>query len=325
METRPLGSTGVKLSVLGFGSGAVGGLMVRGEAAEQERAVARALERGINFFDTAPMYGNGTSERNLGRVLKVLKPEIFLSTKVTIRPEDRGDIAAAVINSLEASLNRLGRQSVDLLQLHNRIDAIGDDRPLPAETVIAEVAPALDALKRQGKIRFAGITALGDTALLHRVVDAGVFDTAQICFNLLNPSAAGALPAGLPGQDFKGLLTRAHAAGMGTIGIRVLAGGALSGSVERHPTGVPVVPPIASGPDYAADARNAHRFDALIKAGQAGSLIEAALRFGISAPAMTTVLVGTSTVDQLEVAMNAIDKGPLTKAALDQVAMLSAS
>ena len=325
METRPLGSTGVKLSVLGFGCGAVGGMMVKGEAAEQERAVARALERGINFFDTAPMYGNGASERNLGRVLKVLKPEIFLSTKFTIRPEDRGDVAAAIINSLEASLNRLGRPHVDLLQLHNRIDAAGDDRPLPAETVIDEVAPALEALKRQGKIRFAGITALGDTALLHRVVEAKVFDTAQICFNLLNPSAAGPLPAGLPGQDFRHLATRAHEAGMGTIGLRVLAGGALSGTEQRHPTGVPVVPPIASGPDYASDARTAHRFNALVAAGHAGSLIEAALRFGISTEAMTTVLVGTSTVDQLEVAMAAIEKGPLTKSALDLAAKVSTS
>ena len=325
METRPLGRTGVKLSVLGFGCGAVGGLMVRGEAAEQERAVARALALGINYFDTAPMYGNGASERNLGNVLKALKPEIFLSTKVTIRPEDRGDIAAAVIGSLEASLNRLGRTHVDLLQLHNRIAASGDDRPLPAETVLGEVAPALEALKRQGKIRFSGITALGDTALLHRVVESRAFDTAQICFNLLNPSAARPLPSALPGQDFARLATRAHAAGMGTIGIRVMAGGALSGSEQRHPIGVPVVPPIASGPDYAADVRNAHRFDALIEAGHAGSLTEAALRFAISEPAMTTVLIGTSTIDQLETAAAVVQKGALTKAALDEVAKVWAS
>ena len=198
MEMRTLGRTGVKVSVLGFGCGAVGGMMVKGSLADQERAVARALEAGITFFDTAPMYGNGASETNLGRVLARLKPEIFLATKVTVLPEDKGDIAGAVARSLEASLKRLGRESVDLLQLHNRIDSAGTDRPLTAETVIQEVAPAMENLKRQGKIRFAGITALGETALLHRVVDSKAFDTAQICFNLLNPSAAGPVPAGLP-------------------------------------------------------------------------------------------------------------------------------
>src|SRR5476651_1839584 len=116
MEQRVLGRTGVKLSALGFGCGAVGGLMVRGDAADQERAVARALELGINFFDTAAAYGDGESETNLGRVLKTLRPEVFVSTKFTILPTDRGAIPAAVAASLDASLRRLGRDRVDLLQ-----------------------------------------------------------------------------------------------------------------------------------------------------------------------------------------------------------------
>jgi len=65
MQTRTLGRTGLEVSGLGFGCGAVGGLMIKGAAADQERAVARALELGINYFDTAAMYGNGESERNL--------------------------------------------------------------------------------------------------------------------------------------------------------------------------------------------------------------------------------------------------------------------
>src|SRR5438477_7285015 len=226
MEQRVLGRTGVKLSSLGFGCGAVGGLMVRGSAADQERAVARALELGINFFDTAAAYGNGESEINLGRVLKALRPKVFFSTKFTVLAEDRGKIGAAVAASLEASLKRLGRDEVDLLQLHNRIAQDGRDRALEADSVLGEVVPALQALRQQGKIRFFGITGLGETPELHRVVDARVLDTVQVCYNLLNPSAGGALPQGLPGQDFAGLLDRAQAAGVGTIGIRVLAGGA---------------------------------------------------------------------------------------------------
>jgi aryl-alcohol dehydrogenase-like predicted oxidoreductase len=77
------GSTGLKLSVLGFGCGAVGGLMVRGDPLDQERTIARAIAAGVNYFDTAVQYGNGESEKNLGRVLQQLKPpKAVIGTKV---------------------------------------------------------------------------------------------------------------------------------------------------------------------------------------------------------------------------------------------------
>ena len=84
MEKRRLGKTGLDVSLLGFGCGAVGGLMVGGAPADQERAVARALELGVNYFDTAAQYGNGRSEENLGRVIKALKPDIYVGTKVRL-------------------------------------------------------------------------------------------------------------------------------------------------------------------------------------------------------------------------------------------------
>jgi aryl-alcohol dehydrogenase-like predicted oxidoreductase len=319
MEYRILGRTGVRLSVLGFGCGAVGGLMVRGAPADQERAAARALERGINYFDTAAAYGDGASETNLGRVLKALRPEIFLSTKFTIGPEDRGRIAQAIAASLEASLARLGRDHIDLFQLHNRIADDGADRPLPPAVVLGEVVPALERLRRHGKIRFFGITALGDTAALQQVVDAGAFDSAQVIYNLLNPSAGIAVPPGFPGQDFALLLARAHAAGMGTIGIRVLAGGALSGSEARHPIGVAQLEPIASGPDYRTDVARTRALDCVVAAGHAASLIEAGLRFAITNPNLTTTLVGTSTIEQLDTALNAIENGTLPPAAIAEL------
>src|SRR5436309_10492862 len=96
MERRTLGRTGLKVSVLGFGCGAVGGLMVRGNPADQERAVARAIQLGINYFDTAAMYGNGESERNLGRVMRSLRPDILVGTKVRIPAGERNRIAVAV-------------------------------------------------------------------------------------------------------------------------------------------------------------------------------------------------------------------------------------
>src|SRR5580698_5796136 len=105
MEMRVYGRTGMQLSVLGFGCGAVGGLMVRGDPRDQERTIARALAVGVNYFDTAVQYGDGDSEKNLGRVLQTLKPaDVVVGTKVRLRSADFGRIADAVAKSLDGSL-----------------------------------------------------------------------------------------------------------------------------------------------------------------------------------------------------------------------------
>ena len=89
MQLRTFGRTGMQLSVLGFGCGAVGGFMVRGDPADQERTVARAIAAGVNYFDTAVQYGDGESEKNLGRVLQKLKPaNVIVGTKVRLPPGD---------------------------------------------------------------------------------------------------------------------------------------------------------------------------------------------------------------------------------------------
>src|SRR5258708_21006909 len=108
MDMRVFGRTGRRVSVLGFGCGAVGGLMVRGDAGEQERAVARALEAGVNYFDTAVQYGDGESEKNLGGVLGKLKPaNAVVGTKVRLPSGAFGRIEAAVSRPLEGVLHRL--------------------------------------------------------------------------------------------------------------------------------------------------------------------------------------------------------------------------
>src|SRR5499427_8147649 len=108
MAMRVFGRTGMRLSVLGFGCGAVGGLMVRGDPRDQERTIARAIDAGVNYFDTAVQYGDGESEKNLGSVLQKLKPaSVMVGTKVRLRSEDFGRISNAVTKSLEGSLSRL--------------------------------------------------------------------------------------------------------------------------------------------------------------------------------------------------------------------------
>jgi aryl-alcohol dehydrogenase-like predicted oxidoreductase len=325
MQTRTLGRTGLEVSVLGFGCGAVGGLMIKGNAADQERAVARALELGINYFDTAAMYGNGESERNLGRVLKSLKPNLYLGTKVRIPAAERRNIAAAVTASLEASLQRLQLDHVDLFQLHNHILADGHGSDLTPDIVLGEVVPAFERLREQGKTRFYGITAVGDTVALHRVADARPFDTAQISYNMLNPSAGRNVAAGYPAHDFSNLLAHTKAADMGVIAIRVLAAGALSGTEERHSLGSPSVEPIGSGRDYRIDVERARRLEPLVREGFADSLVEAAIRYVIAHPAVSTALVGYSTLEQLEYAAAAATKGPLPPAALERLAALQNS
>ena len=268
MQLRVFGRTGMQLSVLGFGCGAVGGFMVRGDPADQERTIARAIAAGVNYFDTAVQYGNGESEKNLGRVLQKLKPaNVVVGTKVRLPPGEFGRIADAVTTSLEGSLVRLGLDRVDIFHLHNPITETGGGTALSVRQVLDDVVPAFERLRQQGKIRFLGMTAVGDTAALNQVIDARAFDSAQVVYNMLNPSAAEPLPANYPAQDYGRLFDHTRAAGVGVVGIRVLAGGALSGSAERHPIAGPAPEPIGSAMSYDADVDRARR---LIPAGRGG-------------------------------------------------------
>src|SRR3979411_1088707 len=169
MQLRTFGRTGMQVSVLGFGCGAVGGMMVRGDPADQERIVARAIEAGVNYFDTAVQYGDGESENNLGRILQRLKPaNAAVGTKVRLPPADFGRIADAVTASLEGSLARLGLDRVDIFHLHNPVTLQGGGTSLSVRQVLDEVVPAFERLRQQGKIRFLGLTGGGDTAAGHQ-------------------------------------------------------------------------------------------------------------------------------------------------------------
>ena len=322
MEMRTFGRSGMQISILGFGCGAVGGLMVRGDPADQERAIGRALDAGVNYFDTAVQYGNGESERNLGRALKKLKPaDVVVGTKVRV-PPDTKSMAEVVAKSLEGSLQRLGLERVDIFHLHNPITATGGGDTLSTRQVLEEVVPAFEALRQQGKTRLLGITAIGDTSALHAVIDARVVDSAQVIYNMLNPSAATALPPDYPAHDYGQLFGHAQAAGVGVVGIRVLAGGALSGSAWRHPIASPPPAPIGSAQSYEGDLRRAQRLAPLVEHGFAASIAEAAVRFCITHPAMGTILVGVATPQQFEDALSAVLKGPLPQPAFDQLAQL---
>lgn len=319
METRQLGRTGLEVSLLTFGCGAVGGLMTKGDPADQDRAVAWARDHGINHFDTAPLYGDGASETNLGRALGKNRDGIIVSTKVRLAASDRGSWDVAIRSSIETSLKRLRQDSVDLFQLHNTLAPWPSDDPVSVDDVLNEIVPAFETLRDEGKTRFLGFTANGDTEALHALVRSGRFDAAQVFYNVLTPSAGEPVSEGYPGQNYRQLLKAAGDNGVGTIGVRVLAGGAMSGAETRHPLSMQVVAPIGSGADYATDAARARQFQAVIEAGHAATLPELAIRYVIANPSLSTTEIGIATIDELQRAAEAIEKGPLGSDALARI------
>jgi L-galactose dehydrogenase/L-glyceraldehyde 3-phosphate reductase len=136
---------------------------------------------------------------------------------------------------------------------------------------------------------------------------------------LINPSAGQTVPQNFPFQNFSQLMNQASKHGMGVIAIRVLAGGALSGTVKRYPNAAKTVSPIATSKDYAQDVTQAQMFRFLVEQGYTDSLVEAAIRFAISNSAVSTALIGFSNLKQLEQAAEYVAKGPLPNQLLKQI------
>jgi aryl-alcohol dehydrogenase-like predicted oxidoreductase len=156
MEYRLLGSSGLKVPALSFGTGTFGGSgeLFRAwgstDVAEATRLVDICLEAGLNMFDSADVYSNGLAEEILGQAIKGRRDAILISTKATFRsgegPNDIGSSREHLINAVEAALRRLGTDYIDLFQLH-AFDAL---------TPIEETLSALDDLVRAGKVRYIG-------------------------------------------------------------------------------------------------------------------------------------------------------------------------
>jgi len=223
MEYIQLGNTRARVSRLGFG-GAPAGLTNYLDAyspvnTEQRNltiaAIQRAVELGVTFFDTAPAYGQGAGEELYGEALAGVITPIFLATKASPRTEN-------VRASLEASLTRLGREQVDLFQIHGTT--------YDNETVDAMLAPGgmleqMEALKAEGLTRFIGFTTEDNNPPIYRLMESGRFDVVQMCYNFAfqHPYDA-ARPAGS--------LMEAAAQGLGVITMRALTAGLLQKWVQ---------------------------------------------------------------------------------------------
>jgi L-galactose dehydrogenase/L-glyceraldehyde 3-phosphate reductase len=304
-----LGRTGLSISEIGFGCGPTAGLIAAGQRAAQRSAVQRALELGIDYFDTAPVYGAGESERNLGAVLKDLGATPRVATKVAIEQADFGDLRGAILRSVEGSLARLRLSRIAVLHLHNRVGTqraakaeFGSGALLRIDDVLGArgVAETFASLRSQGVVDYFGCSAYGgDMAAVGQVVDSGAFDCIQVHYSMLNISAWEPAPAGCRLRDYQGIAAHASAAGLGVVALRVLEAGLLT---DRAPAAHKV------RVDGEASAAQRDSLAALLD----GELLsDVALRFALSRPEVTTALIGFSSVAQVEAAVASVANGVL--------------
>lgn len=323
MRKAMLGRTGLEISELVLGGGVTAGILINGDEASRFNALRRAVMGGINWIDTAPVYGDGASEETIGRHIDSLTPRPQISTKIRLEPEDMDNIPTAILRGLEASLTRLQVPRVELFQLHNHIGTtLGGRAPVTVEQVLGRggIADTFDRLKSHGLIVASGLTVAGDTQACLEVINSGRFDAAQIYYNVINPSAAWTrLPPVWRGQDFCGVVAACFRQNMGVLNIRVWAGGALASSAR--PEGLFMM---TSGTDLDNEVRCAAAVHRLL-GNTYGTPAQTALRFVLGNRDITARVVGISQIPQMEQAFDAVSQGPLPSSAISKLGGLWAN
>jgi aryl-alcohol dehydrogenase-like predicted oxidoreductase len=311
MQYRRLGRTDLQVSALSFGAGPVSTVMV-GQADEQRQleVVARALDAGINWFDTAATYGQGASERNLGKALRQLgrRERLHIATKVRFIGDDLANMRDAVRRSVEESLERLQVSQVTLLQLHNSITASREDEPtsITPQDVLqsAGVLDAMRAVQQDGLVRSIGLTGIGQPAALKEVIASSEFDTVQTPYHLLNPSAGLATSIALADSNYGNIIEECARADMGVFAIRVLAGGALA---DNPPSPHTLKTPFFPLALYERNRGQAQRLQARL--GQSRPLADEAIRFVLAHPHIHSAIVGFGDTGHIDRAVAAMEAG----------------
>jgi len=323
MRKNFLGRAGLEISEIAFGGGDSGGLLIRGEETACVATLARAVKAGINWIDTAALYGNGASEEAIGRYVGALSPRPQISTKVRIERDDMTDLRGAIERSLAESLKRLRADHVALFQVHNQLgEAVGGRPGLPVEHVLGRggVADIFSHLKEQGLFQASGITAAGETKACLDVINSGRFDCAQVYYNAINPSAAWKrAPQTWSTQDFSGIMTACWNQNMGVLAIRVFAGGPLASAKRPEKLAV-----LTSGTDVDNEMRCAAAVHQVLGLNY-GTPAQAALRFVLGNRDFATRVIGISSFLDLNDALLAVEQGPLPAAAIAQLKELWAT
>lgn len=292
MKYRRLGRTGLLVSEISFGAGPVSGLMTGTDSERQVAVLKTAVQCGINWIDTAAGYGHGNSERSLGAALHELDPheQIHIATKIRILRTSAVTVRQQIENGVTESLQRLRRSQITLLQLHNAVTEQPDQEPfsLTPEDVLQPdgVAAVFAELQQSGTITCCGLTGTGQPQALRQVLYSRQFDTLQIPYNRLNPSAGIVLTTDSSQTDYGNLLDDCAKLDLGAFAIRVLAGGAIAGNPpSTHTLTTPFFPLSL----YQQDLQRARSIAAAEPPTEA---VPQAIRFVLQHPAVCSAIIG---------------------------------
>jgi aryl-alcohol dehydrogenase-like predicted oxidoreductase len=311
MDYRRLGDSGLKVSEVGLGCNNFG---MRMDQEGTDAVVGAALDAGINFFDTADIYGGTKSEVMLGKALGARRADVLIATKfagpVGDDPQMRGGSRRYVIKAVDASLKRLGTDYIDLYQMH---------RP-DADTPIEETLSALDDLVRQGKVRYLGNSnftgwQIADADWKSRSGRMNRFVSAQNNYSLLDRGVE---------REVTGACNRF---GLGLLPYFPLASGLLSGKYVRG-EGAPEGTRLATFGRRAQATLNDENFDRLDRltawaAERDHNLLDLAFAWLLGNPVVSSVIAGATKIAQVEA--NAATAGwKLTPAEVTEVGKLAA-
>jgi D-threo-aldose 1-dehydrogenase len=310
MKYRKLGKTGLEISEIIFGGGAVGGILINADDDTRRRAIRMALDVGINWIDTAASYGNGLSEKAIAWLIKELPEDDrpYISTK-TAFDRDAGDFAGQAERAITASLERLEMDSIDLYQVHNRIAGSADafQGALTSDDMLRPggIADAMQSLVDKGLTRHTGFTSTGEADALHEVIASQRFECAQIYYNLLNPSAGRDMKPNWSAYDHKNIIAACEDNGLGVIVIRVLAAGVIATDVRTGKEGG-----VALDNDVDSDEQRMRNVLPLLKP-EHGERSQVAVRYALRNPDVSGIEVGLAEIRHLELAIDAADMGQL--------------
>ncbi|SMB82729.1 aldo/keto reductase [Deinococcus hopiensis] len=311
MEYRTLGKTGYDISSIGFGAWAIGGTWGEVNDAQSLGALHRALDLGVNFFDTADVYGDGHSERLLRRLRQERQEPFLIATKAGRRldPHVAGGYNRENLRAfVERSLDNLGAETLDLLQLHcPPSEVYGQD----------EVFGVLDDFVREGLLRAYGVSVETVSEALTAIRHPGVA-TVQMIFNAFRLK---------PAEDF---FAAAREADVGIIARVPLASGLLTGKLRRETSFAPDDHrafnrhgeafdrgETFSGVEYETGLEAAQQLQELVPPGM--TLAGFALRWILMFPEVSCAIPGARTPQQAESNAAAADLPPLDEAQMQAV------
>jgi L-galactose dehydrogenase/L-glyceraldehyde 3-phosphate reductase len=238
-----------------------------------------------------------------------------LSTKFNLDVENLDDIPAQIEARLNESLERLRRTSVDLLQLHNRIGRTPGGRVMTVEQILGKdgVADGLDRLREKGLIKYMGITGLGEADAVCEVIRSGRFDSSQVYYNLLNPSAGRSMPEAWTGQRLTGIIDACRENNVAMMAIRIFAAGYIATDERTGREGI-----LTTNTEPSEEERKTKAvFEAI--GDEHGTRAQIALRFGLSNPHLSCIVLGSSELHHIDEALAAEEMGPLPQDALDRL------